>query len=353
MRLNFLVPCPSLTVAALVAGFLLAGCLLAASPATANPPCGATLSGTTHLTANLHCTSGPYALRLNANAVLQLDGYALTGTVPVGVLIDGDNAVVRGFGSIEGFTTGISASGYHGVEVDSVAFSLLGTGVLLEDGKDGEVFGSTFSFITAAGVELRDASAADVLYHSIHGNTFFRINEGVRLCGTQVKYNQISTNTFFDGDYGVRAIHGANYNHILKNEHDGAAVAAVGLENVSNNLVEGNRMQDGARGVWILGEALPLTSPCDLSQVLPESWDNWVRTNTMLLNITGVQLGGASGFATTRDNTVTGNKIHDGSVGGDLRADSQNNDFFGNSFCNLSTGILDLGTGNITVPNPC
>jgi parallel beta-helix repeat protein len=193
-------------------GFVWLLSLSAARAASNAPACGATITGSLTLKADLVCRSG-HGLVLSGGATLNCGGHRLIGgnhSGQYGIYIrDGDNAVVR-YCVVEGFEVGIRLRGASGATVrDSVARENLRYGI--------EV--------------TQESTGAHIQSNEILDNG----DEGVHLSGPD------------DRDAG---------HEVLDNTIEGNAAEGIYLLMSHGSLIAGNAIRDhGAAGIYVKGSA--------------------------------------------------------------------------------------------------
>ena len=322
-----------------------------AAPDAAAQGCGAVLTSSVILSADVVCGPGQDGLTVAANYVaIDLNGFSVLGPWPaaggspnaVGIRASGVDAVtIRGPGRVEGFFTPIEIDG-------GVAHTIRGVNAVAHWGNPTTLRNVSLSLIEANKL-TRFALIADAGFAAAE-NRIVRNRVGGLPSGGGIWL------------YGC----GATLNQVYANRVDGHGVAIGLFDGANNNWVQGNRIKDG--NIRLIAASMNTIV------------NNWIDNH--IYGGAGVDLEDAwttntCGATATTDNRVIANQITGGDVGvylttyalvggstnHNLISDNTFSDltysglFFGhgtfdndaryNKYVNVAVIAYDSGTGNL------
>ena len=310
--------------------------------------CGDVLISNTTLTADLHCTTGWYALEIGADGVtLDLNGHTLSGTADLaGVVVSGRNNVqIKGNGGvIKGFWAGINTADTAALNVSKVVFYDLGVGVVLSSGSDALIADNQFLFINAQGVFVANFVAGNVANNNvIDNNEFYESALGVELCGDDSDRNVISNNLIWKSWYYGIKVSRSDENFIYNNQVQDSYQTAIRLDAASYNQLQSNSLRVGDRGLEIYADG---GGGC-LNTGPNRSFKNAFQGNHTIDCNSGIILGlGILSSSEVLKNQINNNKIYNNSTGIFFNNDAHHNNALGNAYTGTTTPILDVGVGN-------
>ena len=309
--------------------------------------CGDVIMTDTVLTADLHCSSGYYALKVGADAVtLDLNGYSLSGTRDlVGLTVDERNKVhIKGNGGvIKGFWAGINTTNSNELKVDDIAFYDLDTGVVISSGSDGLIINNDFIFINGQGVFIANfVTGNQANSNTIKNNEFYQSATGIEICGNDSDFNSIDSNLIWlSRDHGIRLIR-SDHNTLTNNEIIETTESAIQLDNAARNQIKSNSLRVGQVGLEILTNP---SSGCLISGT-HTSFKNVYQSNHTFEFQTAVILGSGLSVNDVFGNLINYNKLYDNNTGIFFNTDAFSNNARNNAYTGTVTPITDLGTSN-------
>lgn len=316
--------------------------------------CGDVVVSHVTLTSDLHCTTGYYALDVQANGVtIDLNGHTLSGTTALaGITVVGyDGVTIKGPGKISGFWTGVNAVRADNLTVTGLKFDSMGAGINHNHASGGIIADNKFNGIAGIGVSLRATAHAHdpVIANLVQGNLMKDVIVGVELCGDIAFDNEISNNKIKAFDIGINLTDQTHDNVLQGNAVSGAGVAALALRNSSNNDIAGEYYRDNWVGVWLLSQS---SSGCHTnSSLAPRTAYNRMDSMSLHDNQTAVLAGGGSASGDVLKNRLLWSKLYDNNVGVDLRSNTIKNIVQYNTFHGTLNPIIDAGVNNVTSPN--
>jgi parallel beta-helix repeat protein len=347
----------------LVAG----GCLLGSGAAAAGGPairCGATITKSTKLTADL-LSCPATGLVIGADGItLDLGGHTISGTNAdggEGVANDGHAGVQIRNGKISGFRlNGVGLRGAQGNVVRGLVIRDIGAGgaegeavsagILVKDSPGAKILSNDVS----NGVEAYQSDGADVLGSKgsvVRGNTLSGNNwNGLALiesAGSRIADNELSDN----GNNGTEVNGGSDSTWVVGNRADGNTSFGIVAGSATGLRITGNSATGNDTGLFFfdlhdslinLNKAIGNNEGLDLMGGQFGSDGNRVIGNTASRN-RSAGIGIASG---ADNNIVSGNVANEnkgpvGEGGGIYVAASTGNQLFGNT----ANGNLDTGIG--------
>lgn len=309
--------------------------------------CGDVITSNAILTADLHCTTGYFAVEVGTNNVtLDLNGFTLSGTTDLaGVIVSGrDNVNIVGNGGVvKGFWAGINTHDSDFLQVNSTTFYDLGTGVIVSSGNDAVIKNNDFIHIGSQGVYIYNAVAGNQANrNSVNKNEFYQSGVGIHVCGDDSNKNSIKNNLIWKSQYfGIHVSH-SDRNIISNNQIIETTETAIRLDDSSNNRIRSNSLRVGRVGLEILADA---GYGClDTGPTISKK--NIFNGNHTFEFQTGITLGIGATTSQVYNNDLRGNKLYDNLLGIFFNDDAHNNDATSNAFTGTTTPISDLGVGN-------
>ncbi len=311
--------------------------------------CGDFITSDTTLSADLHCTTGYYAIEIGANNVtLDLNGHTLSGTNDLaGVIVSGrKNVKVTGNGGvIKGFWAGINTSDSDFLQVNSTFFYNLGTGLIISSGNEATVKNNDFIKIAAQGVFIRNAVAGNhANKNTIINNEFYKSAVGIEVCGDDSDTNTIKDNLIWQSNYYGIHLSRSNNNIITNNEIIETTETAIRLDDSSENQINGNSLRVGRVGLEILADAgygCLMTGPTTSTR-------NTFNGNHTFDFQTGLVIGiGSTTTPQVYKNDLRYNKLYDNILGIFFNNDAHYNNAKSNAYTGTTTPISDLGVSNV------
>ncbi|WP_395373927.1 NosD domain-containing protein [Marinicella sp. W31] len=299
------------------------------------------------LTADLHCTTGFYALEVVVGGVtIDFNGYSISGDPALaGIVIVGKHDVTIKNGVIKDFWAGINTADADRLDVSGMTFDGVGSGVIVSSGNQANIryngFYNTWS--DAVGV-YNFVAGRTASNHYIDGNEFYENKTAIHICGADADDNMIVGNFIWKThDYGIHLVR-SDRNFVTQNTIIDSNNTAVRLDSVNDSNLIGNSIQEGFLGVSLLADA---GSACFDNGVVMNHRNKITNNHIMKFN-TGVTLGvGSGGLPLVFDNTVRFNKLYDNGGGLYFLSDAHHNDARTNGYTGTATPITDLGTGNL------
>ncbi|MFC3192737.1 right-handed parallel beta-helix repeat-containing protein [Marinicella sediminis] len=310
--------------------------------------CGDVLTSNTTLTADLHCTTGWYALEIGADGVtLDLNGHSLSGTTDLaGVVVYGRSGVqIKGNGGvIKGFWAGVNTADTSALNVSNVVFYDLGVGVVVSSGSDALIADNQFIYINAQGVFVANFVAGKEANNNvIDNNEFYESALGVELCGDDSDRNVISNNLIWKSWYYGIKVSRSDENTIHNNKVQDSYQTAIRLDNASYNQLQSNSLRVGDRGLEIYADG---GSGC-LHTGANRSFKNAFQGNHTIDFNSGIILGlGILSSSEVFKNQINNNKIYNNATGIFFNNDAHHNNAVGNAYTGTATPIVDVGVGN-------
>ncbi len=310
--------------------------------------CGDVITRNTTLTADLHCTTGFYALEIGRDHVtLDLNGHTLSGSDEVtGIAMHGRNnvRVIGHGGALKGLRIGISVVQSDSVLVSDMLFYDLGTGIFISSSNDSVVENNNFIYMQYRGVFIGNyLKGLQANNNTVINNNFYKNYDGIDLCGDHSDKNTIKNNLIWKSErFGIHLVHSdqniIEHNEILQTNED-----AIQLDFSSYNQILGNALKSGRNGLEInaysWGGCLPSTEN--------RSYKNVFNGNHTFEFEAGVVLGnGHSSSDRIIKNYLNNNKLYHNSTGIILHSEAHHNDASGNAYEGTLTPVLDTGTGN-------
>jgi parallel beta-helix repeat protein len=310
--------------------------------------CGDFITSNTTLTADLHCTTGYFAIEIGANNVtLDLNGFTLSGTTDLaGVVVSGrDNVSITGNGGvIEGFWAGVNTAESDYLQVNTTTFYGLGTGVIISSGSYAVIKNNDFIRIDAQGVRIFNSVAGyQANKNLVNNNEFYQSATGVEVCGGDSNKNTIKNNLIWQSNYYGIHISSSNSNTIYNNQIIDTTETAIRLDDSSKNRINSNSLRVGRVGLEILADA---GYGC-LDTGATTSSDNVFNGNHTFEYQTGIVMGiGTTKNSQVFKNDLRNNKLYDNILGIFFNDDAHNNDATGNAYTGTTTPIDDSGMDN-------
>ncbi|TDR20389.1 NosD domain-containing protein [Marinicella litoralis] len=309
--------------------------------------CGDIITTNTVMTADLHCTSGYYALEIQANNVtLDMNGHTLSGTNDlVGISVySQDKVTIRGGGAITGFWVGINASSSDVLEVDDITFYDSGNGVIISSGSHALIKNNDFIKMSAEGVRIANHVPGLVANNnSVINNEFYQNFVGIVVCGDDSDRHVFQDNLILKSQsYGIHLIQ-SNRNQISSNQILDSGTTAMRLNNASYNTIKSNSLRIGRVGLSILADA---GGRC-LDTGSKTSYKNQFIGNHSIDFDTGIVVGvGLSSNDDVTLNYLNYNKLYDNDLGIFFNTDAHYNDATDNTYTGTLTEVSDVGVGN-------
>ncbi len=309
--------------------------------------CGDVITSNTTLTADLHCTTGYYALELRADDItLDLNGFRLSGTTDLaGVIVFGHNNVriIGNGGVISGFWAGINTARSDALQVQSTSFYDLGVGVVISSGNGANINNNDFIQTTAQGVFITNFVAGQTAdSNTINNNEFFRTRVGIEVCGDNSNGNRIKNNLIWlSEDYGIRIIR-SDKNVLYNNRILNTTNTAIRIDDSSLNKITSNSLQMGRVGLGVYADS---SGGCFDSGPIT-SRKNKFNGNHAFEFETAIVMGIGTTSGEVRRNNLTGNKLYDNTTGIFFNNDAHNNDATSNAYTGTTSPISDSGVGN-------
>lgn len=326
---------------------LLATLLILVSGTTHAVSCGETIEFPTVLTSDLHCTDGPYALRLaRRGADIYLNGHVITGPRSmIGIQVESSEVTIRN-GELRGFGVGITATARaHEFAVYGIKFEDMATGIKVDASHDLDIAFNGFSNIAGMAIKVRDdRTLAGPLV--IRNNTFQNVRDGVQVCGPELRGGIIDNELAGVGVVGIHVqntkLIGDTKFQIRDNLIQGVGDTAIILSATSDVEIIGNIIEKSKRGIALKAEY----GPC-YRRPTPHASNNGVIGNFIAALDVAIQLGtGTTPERLVYDNTLSKNTINAGATGIHFRTDAHRNRAPGNTFYGTTVPILDEGLGN-------
>ena len=310
--------------------------------------CGDIITRDTVMTADLHCTSGYYALEIQANDVtLDMNGHTLSGSTDLaGIIIYSQNNVsIKGNGAITGFWVGINSTQSDRLEVNNITFYDSGNGVIISSGNEANISNNKFINMFSQGVNIANHLAGlTASKNNVINNEFFKNRIGIELCGDHSDRNVVRNNLIWKSqDYGIHVMQ-SNHNSIINNQILDTGDTALRMNNSSKNNITSNSLRVGRVGLAILADS---GVRC-LATGTTKSYKNSFTGNHSIDFETGIVLG--SGLSTTDEvslNQIHFNKLYDNVTGLFFNTDAHSNDATENAYAGTITQVSDMGVSNL------
>jgi hypothetical protein len=212
----------------------------------AGPRCGAVLTNSTTLRADVTGCTGD-GLVVGADRItLDLNGHRVSGTGAAGIRVAGRRAVTVLDGKVEGFTNNVLLHGSTGNVFRRLRVRRSeGRGVEVLNGSDGNRFEQVASDEGRSGFRLQESNR-NVLVHITASR-----NEFNGVFGVAADDNVVQDGVFADnGEAGVGFADGSDRNRIVTNTTSGSP-GGVSAFFGDHNIIAGNRMIGG--GVIVQG----------------------------------------------------------------------------------------------------
>lgn len=299
------------------------------------------------LTADLHCTTGFYALEVLASGVtIDLNGHSISGDPGlVGIVVVGKHNVTIKNGVIKDFWAGINTADADQLEVSGMTFDGVGSGVIVSSGNRASIRYNEFFYNWSEAVSVSNTIAGRTASnHYIDGNQFYKNRTAIRICGADADDNMIVGNFIWKTeDFGIQLVR-SDRNFVTQNTIIDSNNTALRLDDVNASRVMGNVFTEGHAGVAILADA---ATPCFDNGVVRSHINN-VSYNQIMRYHTGIIFGiGSSSTPMVFDNRVRFNKVYDNGNGLFFNTDAHTNDARTNAYAGTVTPITDLGFGNL------
>jgi nitrous oxidase accessory protein NosD len=327
----------------------LSACTLFA-PAVAAIECGASVAGHVTLTADLHCTSGWTALYVDTpGTVIELNGHTLSGTAELAAISvhAAHGVTVRGPGTVRGFWAGVNASRSDDLQVEGLLFVDLGTGVIASQSSRARVVGNRFELLRGHAVTIPSLPGIGVPHaggHLIERNLVEHSTFGFELCGQRNGDSRVAGNTLlYIASHGIVLADGIAATTVADNTLAEVGGTGILLRAASHNLVQGNHAKRGWVGIGLEPQGLGF---CDAGTARAEASHNDILGNGVFEHEIAVSVGGIGTAAAAERNRIRDNRLHYGSRGIRLLADSARNDARRNSYLGTVTPVEDFGTAN-------
>ncbi|MEM9292347.1 MAG: NosD domain-containing protein [Acidobacteriota bacterium] len=321
--------------------------------------CGDTLSGVVTLQQNLHCPGPGVALTLEAEAVLVLNGFTLSGVAAphdprfasTGLHIQGDGAIVLGPGAISGFNYGVIAVGVNDIRVGSVDFSNHQDGsIVWRSVSRSAIDGSTFQDDQLHSIAILDMTGQDASeLNFLFANSFDRVHYAIFLCGPSVAHNDIEQNLITEAQWAQVVCSGSHDNRFSENQVVDSVIATLVYSAQENDFLD--ETYSSNRTGWQLSggpPSYPGWPPVNSYDIKPSG--NFLDSSTLQDNEQGVLLG-TSSLAEANGNIVLGSVIDGSFIGIALGSNSSDNGVYANTVCGSQVSIEDLGVGNTVAFN--
>jgi parallel beta-helix repeat protein len=313
--------------------------------------CGDTITHDVTLTADLHCTTGWFALYVPSHGVtIDLNGHTISGDRDlVGISINDAVSVRIVNGGISGFWGGVVGLRAHKLDMQNMHLKDLGVGVSLNHSIGAQIIDNDFALISGNAISFAVPVGAGYGPAGSHYIGYNRIEEsggGVELCGYDNSDAIIVGNELHKiVDYGIHATDGSGGHRIEDNLFTGIENAGIVLRGSRDNEISGNVMRDGRLGIALTPQ---FRGSCETGPLAsPLVRDNRIESNSLLKLDAGVSLGlGATTSPLVFKNRIGFNKIHDNTTGLYFREDAHDNDATGNAFTGTATPVVDDGAGN-------
>lgn len=313
--------------------------------------CGDTITHDITLTADLHCTTGWFALYVPTHGVtIDLNGHTISGDRGlVGIDINDAVSVRIVNGGISGFWGGVVGLRAHKLSMQNMHLKDMGVGVSLNHSIGAQIVDNDFALITGNAISFAVPVGAGYGAAGSHYVGYNRIEEsgsGVELCGYDNSDSIIVGNELHKiADYGIHATDGSGGHRIEDNLFTGIDNAAIVLRGSRDNEIRGNVIRDGRLGIALTPE---LPGGCETGPLTsPLVRDNRIESNSLLKLDGGVSLGlGVTTSPLVFKNRIHFNKIYDNGTGLYFREDAHGNDATGNAFTGTATPVVDVGVGN-------
>jgi hypothetical protein len=319
------------------------------APHAAAQGCGAVLTSSVSLTADVVCGPGQDGLIVAASGVkIDLNGFSVIGpwtstgggSSATGIRASGVDAVtIRGPGRIEGFMTPIEIDG-------GVAHTIRGVAAIAHWGNPTTLRNASLSLIEASEI-TRLALVADPGFDA-RENRIVRNRVGGLPSGGGIWL------------YGC----GAFSNQVYANRNDGHAVAIGLFQGANNNRVQGNRIKNGS--IALIGASRNTivnnrieNPPTENGMDLEDSWspstcggsasmDNRIIANQIIGGQIGVYLRQYSAVPSHGRNLISDNTFADLTYSA-LYFDNAtfDNDARYNNYTNIAVIAYDFGVGNL------
>jgi parallel beta-helix repeat protein len=310
--------------------------------------CGDIITSNTVLSADLHCTTGYYAIEVGANNVtLDLNGFTLSGTTDLaGVAIYGRDKVkiIGNGGVIKGFWAGINTSESDYLNVSTTIFYNLGLGVIISSGNEAIIENNDFIYIDAQGVRIYNTVAGNQANKNlVENNEFYKSAVGVEVCGDDSDKNTIKNNLIWKSNYYGIHVSRSDDNIIYNNDILETTETAIRMDDSSNNQIKSNSLRVGRVGLEILADA---GYGC-LETGPTISYGNIFNGNHAIDFQTGIVMGiGTTSSSQVYKNELRNNKLYDNNTGIFFNDDAHFNDATSNAYSGTATPISDFGVGN-------
>lgn len=320
-------------------------CFMQASQALS---CGDIITTNTVMTADLHCTTGYYALEIQANNVtLDMNGHTLSGTTDLAgiIMYSQDNVTIKGNGAITGFWTGINTTNSNMLAVDNLTFFSSGNGVIISSGSDAMIENNDFINMYAQGVYIFNNVAGSVANNNaVINNEFYQNRIGIEICGDDSDRNVLKNNLIWKTqDYGIHIIQ-SNRNRVINNQILDTDNTALRLNNSSNNIMRSNSLRVGRVGLSILADA---GGRC-LETGATKSRKNEFTGNHSIDFETGIVMGlGLSSSDQVLLNQIHFNKLYNNDTGIFFNNDAHFNDATDNTYTGTVVDVSDAGVSNL------
>ncbi len=308
--------------------------------------CGDSIASSIVMTHDLNCTTGYQALEIVAdNVTIDMNGHKISGTRSLsGISVSNHYNITIKNGVISGFWVGVNSFKSYLVDIDSVTFYNLGTGVILNSTNKSMVSHSNFYYIDAQGVFiLRNKFGTTASDNIIFKNQFYKNRVGIEACGEKSNNNQINSNFLWKTtDYGI-SLKTSHSNLITDNTILETNSTAIRVYNSSLNTIKSNSLRQGGTGLSLLagGDNSCSGSPSKATYKNSFSGNHAIDFNT------GVNLGlGTTSSAQVFNNSLNYNKIYNDTIGIYFKQDAHYNDAKYNAFYGTATPVIDNGMGN-------
>jgi parallel beta-helix repeat protein len=308
--------------------------------------CGDSIASNIVMTHDLNCTSGYQALEVVAdNITIDMNGHKISGTRSLsGISVSNHYNVTIKNGVISGFWVGVNSFKSYLVDIDSVTFYNLGTGVIFNSTNKSMVSHSNFYYIDSQGVYIsRNEFGTTANDNVIFKNQFYKNRIGIEACGSNSDNNQISDNFIWKTtDYGI-SLSSSHSNLITYNTVLETNSTAIRVYNSSLNTIKSNSLRQGGAGLSLIagGDNSCSASPSKATYKNSFSGNHAIDFNT------GINLGfGSTPSAQVFNNSLNNNKVYNDNIGIYFKQDAHYNDAKYNAFYGTATPVIDNGMGN-------
>ena len=313
--------------------------------------CGDTVTHDITLTADLHCTTGWFALYVPSHGVtIDLNGHTISGDRGlVGISINDAVSVRIVNGGISGFWGGVVGLRAHKLTMQNMHLKDLDVGVSLNHSIGAQIVDNDFALMTGNAIGFAVPAGAG---HGAAGSHYIAYNRiessgrGIELCGYDNSDAVIVGNELHKiADYGIHATDGSGGHRIEDNLFTGIDNTGIVLRGSRDNEIRGNVIREGRLGIAFTPQ---FTGSCEAGPLAaPLVRDNRIESNSLLKLDGGVSLGlGVTTSPLVFKNRIQFNKIYDNTTGLYFREDAHGNDATGNAFTGTVTPVVDDGVGN-------